>query len=167
MDKRFTSSEKGKGRVPSPQTNGYQTYSPRPALPENQKSNSAKEVNGRNGQAEQPKAKANSATHAAINPAATDNLSQVDKAFAQRVEANNLKPVLGRDIKGLYPIWSHTRRGLQSALEYMRNPIKTTGGSVDISPGGLARGIILEGAPASDLAFWGQGVEGGTFLLPM
>jgi hypothetical protein len=164
-EKRFSSMEKGKGRIPSPPPNGTQSYINRPVHPENQNREAAtKNSNGHHGEPPKPNPPT---THVTINPAAIGNLSPTDKAFAERVEANNRKPVLGRNIKGLCPVWSNTRRGLQSALEYMRNPIKTAGASVDISPGGMARGIILEGQTPSDLAYWGENEEGGTLILPM
>jgi hypothetical protein len=164
-EKRFSSMEKGKGRIPSPPPNGTQSYINRPVHPENQNREAAmKNSNGHHGEPPKPNPPT---THVTINPAAIGNLSPTDKAFAERVEANNRKPVLGRNIKGLCPVWSNTRRGLQSALEYMRNPIKTAGASVDISPGGMARGIILEGQTPSDLAYWGEQEEGGTLILPM
>ena len=163
-EKRFSSTEKGKGRIPSPPPNG-QPYINRPIHPENQNREVAmKNSNGHHGEPPKPNPPT---THVTINPAAIGTLSQVDKAFAERVEENNRKPVLGRNIKGLCPVWSNTRRGLQSALEYMRNPVKTAGASVDISPGGMARGIILEGQTPSDLAYWGEKEEGGTLILPM
>jgi hypothetical protein len=157
--------EKGKGRIPSPPPNGTQSYINRPTYPENQNREVAiKNSNGHHGEPPKPNPPT---THVTINPAAIGALSTIDKAFAERVEANNRKPVLGRNIKGLCPVWSNTRRGLQSALEYMRNPIKTAGASVDISPGGMARGVILEGQTPSDLAYWGEKEEGGTLILPM
>jgi hypothetical protein len=162
-EKRFSSMEKGKGRIPSPPPNGTQSYINRPTHPDNQHREVAtKNSNGHHGEPPNPPT-----THVTINPAAIGNLSPTDKAFAERVEANNRKPVLGRNIKGLCPVWSNTRRGLQSALEYMRNPVKTAGASVDISPGGMARGVILEGQTPSDLAYWGEKEEGGTLILPM
>jgi hypothetical protein len=161
-EQRYTPMQKGKGRAPSPPTNGYQPYTSRPMPTDNQRRDTpAKSSNGTNGTEESHKS-----THVAINPLAKLPLSAIDKAFAERVEANNLKPKL-KDMNGPCPVWSNTRKGLQSALDYMRNPVKTAGASVDINPGGMARGVILEGQIPSDLAYWGQGTEGGTLILPM
>jgi hypothetical protein len=109
----------------------------------------------------------NTAMVSAINPLAADiPLSQADQAFADRMEANRLKPNVGIT-KGPCPVWSYTRRGLQSTLDYLRKPTKTGGASVNIGPGGMARGVILEGQAPSDLTFWGSGLNGGTLMLPM
>lgn len=166
-EKRYSSMEKGKGRIPSPPPNGTHAHINRHIHPENQNSYiPARHGTGTNGAAEVPKTNVPT-PHVTINPLATLPLSQIDQDFEERVKVNSAKPVLGRDIKGRCPVWANTRRGLQSALEYMRNPIKTAGASVDISPGGMARGIILEGETPSALAFWGKGEEGGTLILPM
>lgn len=94
-------------------------------------------------------------------------LSKEDQAYFDRVTANRSRPSLGGRMKGPCPVWSNTRRALLSSVEYMANPVRTIGASVAIGPGGMARGIILEGQAPSDLTYWGKGSTGGTLLLPM
>ena len=70
-------------------------------------------------------------------------------------------------MKGPCPVWANTRRALLSSVDYLTNTVKTSGASVDVGPGKMARGIILEGKTPSDLHFWGRRGSGGTLLLPM
>lgn len=64
------------------------------------------------------------------------------------------------------PVWSNTRKALQSAVEYLRAPSRTGGASVDIGPGGMARGVILEGKAPTDLDMWTLN-KYKSLLLPM
>lgn len=98
-------------------------------------------------------------------PTRTLPVTADDKAYFQRVDANKARPPLS-DMCGPCPVWSNTRRGLQSAVQYLRNPGRTGGASVDIGPGGLARGVILEGQTPTDLVLWDV-EDVWTFLLPM
>jgi hypothetical protein len=167
-EKRFTSTEKGKGKVPdAPYANGHQPLIRQtPSDPQKRTSTPAK-VNGEGEAQIRDKAKSTTPVPSAINPAAAGlPLSHADQAFADRMEVNRNKIPLG-NMKGPCPVWSNTRKGLQSALEYMRNPTKTGGASVDISPGGMARGVILEGQSPSEIMYWGNEENAGTLMLPM
>ncbi|OWT42197.1 hypothetical protein C362_00569 [Cryptococcus neoformans Bt1] len=86
-----------------------------------------------------------------------------DELYFARLKANELKPALS-DTRGLCPVWAQTRRGLQAALEYFREPKRTSGASVDISGGGVARGVLLEGAVEAQGVYWGQGERIGTIM---
>lgn len=169
-EKRFTPTEKGKGKAPdAPYANGHQPLNrSTPSKLEIKKHlPTPAKVNGEGEAQNRDKAKSTTPVPSAINPAAAGlPLSHADKAFADRMEVNRNKTPLG-NMKGPCPVWSNTRKGLQSALEYLRNPTKTGGASVDISPGGMARGLILEGQSPSDVTYWGNGVNAGTLMLPM
>lgn len=92
-------------------------------------------------------------------------VSPDDERYHERVEANAKKPPLVK-MKGPCPVWAHTRRALQSALGYLRNPVKTVGASVEIE-GGIAKGVILEGEPPGEKHYWGTGPLAGTILTSM
>jgi hypothetical protein len=94
-------------------------------------------------------------------------LSAEDKAYNERLEINRGRPSLGGKMKAACPVWSNTRRALLSSVDYLTNAVKTGGASVDVGPGKMARGIILEGRAPSDLHYWGRGEQGGTLMLPM
>ena len=92
-------------------------------------------------------------------------LTAEDKAYFERVEVNKSKHLLS-DMRYPCPVWSNTRKGLQNAVEYLRNPSRTGGASVDIGPGGMARGVILEGKAPTDLDMWTV-QKHRSLLLPM
>lgn len=71
--------------------------------------------------------------------------------------------------RGIPPFWANRRRALQSALPSFRDHIKTDGALVDIAPSGVARGVILEGAPheTTEAHFFGTGERAGTILTNM
>nr|XP_018264086.1 uncharacterized protein I303_03964 [Kwoniella dejecticola CBS 10117]OBR86244.1 hypothetical protein I303_03964 [Kwoniella dejecticola CBS 10117] len=98
-------------------------------------------------------------------PLSTDlPLSRADQAYFARLEENAKKPPL-RDMYGPCPVWAKTRKSLQSAAEYLRDPKRTAGASVEIGAGGLARGVILEGeVPGAQGIFWGTGKDAGTII---
>lgn len=85
-------------------------------------------------------------------------LSKADEEYFRLLEENAQKPPL-RDMRGACPVWSHTRRALCSATEYLRNPIRSEGASVEVGKGGVARGVILEGRPPGDRTYWGTTME--------
>lgn len=93
-------------------------------------------------------------------------LSPEDQAYFDRIEENGKKPRLS-EMRATCPVWSTTRKGLQAAAEYLRNPSKTAGASVEIGVGGVARGVILEGVPPSSRCFWGVQEDAGTIMVPM
>lgn len=73
------------------------------------------------------------------------------------------------DPRGIPPFWAGRRRALQAALPYFRNPIRTDGAAVDIGPSGVARGVILDGAPNESVEahFFGTAERAGTILTNM
>lgn len=89
-----------------------------------------------------------------------------DKAYFARLDANARRPPLS-DMKGPCPVWGKTRRALQSTAEYLRQPVKTIGASVEIGVGGIARGVILEGQIPRQGVFWGEGEQAGTIITYM
>ena len=93
-------------------------------------------------------------------------LCAADKLYFARLEENAKRPALN-DMKGPCPLWAKTRKALQSVAEYLRDPGKTIGACVDIGVGGVARGVILEGAAHEQRAFWGTGAEAGTIITSM
>jgi hypothetical protein len=90
-------------------------------------------------------------------------LSLADQAYANRELENSMKPQRTK-MKGPCPVWAKTRRALLSTLEYMQNPRRVEGGSVEIGSGGIARGIILEGVAPGQGTYWGVGKEAGTIV---
>lgn len=93
-------------------------------------------------------------------------LTADDRAYFARLDDNARRPPL-LDMKGFCPIWSKTRRALQSAAEYLRQPVKTVGASVEIGVSGVARGVILEGQTPQQGSFWGSGRQAGTIITSM
>lgn len=91
-------------------------------------------------------------------------MTKDDEAYFARVEANAARPAL-RDMRGACPVWALKRRDLSAAAEYLRDPKKTEGGSVEIGVGGLARGVILEGVAPGQGTFWGKGAQAGTIVV--
>jgi hypothetical protein len=96
----------------------------------------------------------------------TTAITPEETAFLSRVAKNAAKPAL-KDMKGTCPIWSNTRKALQSAAEYLRDPVKTQGASVHIGVGGVARGLILEGEIQDTGVYWGEGEQAGSILTYM
>ncbi|WVW83383.1 hypothetical protein I302_105402 [Kwoniella bestiolae CBS 10118] len=91
-------------------------------------------------------------------------LSRADQEYFARLEVNAKRPPL-MDMYGPCPVWAKTRRSLQAACEYLREPRKTVGASVEIGVGGIARGIILEGEiPDAQGIYWGKGKDTGTII---
>ncbi|KIR58584.1 hypothetical protein I314_05423 [Cryptococcus bacillisporus CA1873] len=90
--------------------------------------------------------------------------SSDDELYFARLKANGLKPPLLSSTYGACPVWAKTRRGLQAALEYFRELKRTSGASVDISGGGVARGVLLEGSVEAQGVFWGEGERMGTII---
>ena len=99
-------------------------------------------------------------------PKADPTLSADDRAYFARVEANSQKAWL-KSMKGACPVWADTRRALCSAVDYLKEPTKTVGASVDMGKGGVARGVILEGQPLGQGGFWGKGSQAGTIVCSM
>ena len=93
------------------------------------------------------------------------SLNAADRLYFARIYQNSQRLPL-RDMKGLCPVWAKTRRALQSAADYLREPVKTIGASVHIGVGGIAQGIILEGQ-AGQGTFWGTGEQAGTIVTSM
>jgi len=93
-------------------------------------------------------------------------LTAGDRAYFARIEQTALRPPLS-DMKGPCPVWAKTRHALQSAAEYLRQPVKTVGASVGIGAGGVARGVILEGQAPGQGVFWGRGKQAGTIVTSM
>jgi hypothetical protein len=93
-------------------------------------------------------------------------MTKDDEAYFARVEANAARPAL-RDMRGACPVWALKRRDLSAAAEYLRDPKKTEGGSVEIGVGGLARGVILEGVAPGQGTFWGKGAQAGTIVVAL
>lgn len=91
--------------------------------------------------------------------------SDDDVRYRAAVAANDERPPL-TDMRGFCPAWADRRRGLFGAAEYLRNPVPTTGASVDIGASGLARGVVLEGQP-SQPGWWGEGARTGTIVAAM
>ncbi|OCF35309.1 hypothetical protein I316_02855 [Kwoniella heveanensis BCC8398] len=90
-------------------------------------------------------------------------ITPADRAYLDRLEANNRKPPL-TNMNGPCPVWAKTRRALQSAVEYLRDPKQTAGGSVELGVGGIARGLILEGDVGAQGLYWGTGEHSGTII---
>ncbi|WVQ78260.1 hypothetical protein IAT38_000344 [Cryptococcus sp. DSM 104549] len=90
-------------------------------------------------------------------------LSSTDQRYFARLDANTRKAPLA-EMLGPCPVWAKTRRSLQAAVEYLREPSKTAGASVDIGVGGIARGVILEGMADAQGIYWGQGDNVGTIM---
>ncbi len=63
-------------------------------------------------------------------------------------------------MSGQCSLWAVTRRALQGAAEYLRNPVMTDGASVEIGEGGIARGVILEGQEPEPKGYWGGAEDG-------
>ena len=99
-------------------------------------------------------------------PPPRPTLSASERAYNERVRLNKLKPVL-KDMRGGYPMWARTRRSLMTMAEYLRNPIRTDGASVDIGHGEIARGVILEGEAPGRPGFWSQDKWAGTIVASM
>jgi hypothetical protein len=99
-------------------------------------------------------------------PTADPPISADDRAYYARVEANNRKEGL-RGMKGECPVWADTRKELCAAVEYLRDPRKTAGASVEVGKGGIARGVILEGQAPAQEGFWGRGERAGTIVCSM
>jgi len=93
-------------------------------------------------------------------------LTADDRAYFSRIDANNARPPLA-DMRGSCPVWANTRQALQAAAEYLRQPVKTVGGCVQIGVGGVARGVILEGQTPGQGTFWGSGTQAGTILISL
>ena len=89
-----------------------------------------------------------------------------DRLYFARLDQNCQRLPL-RDMKGLCPVWAKTRRALQSAADYLRQPVKTVGASVHVGVGGIARGVILEGQAAGQGTYWGTGKRAGTIVTSM
>ncbi|WWC85264.1 uncharacterized protein L201_000126 [Kwoniella dendrophila CBS 6074] len=91
-------------------------------------------------------------------------LSKTDREYFSRLEDNARKSPL-TDMRGPCPVWAKTRRSLQVAAEYFRNPTSSAGASVEIGAGGIARGVILEGeVMGAQGLFWGQGKDTGIIM---
>ncbi|WWD15727.1 hypothetical protein CI109_100149 [Kwoniella shandongensis] len=90
-------------------------------------------------------------------------LSPADQHYFARLEENTRRPPLF-DMNGPCPVWAKTKRALQAAAEYLRDPRKTAGGSVEIGVGGVARGVILEGVAEAQGIFWGTQADAGTII---
>ncbi|WRT66916.1 uncharacterized protein IL334_003881 [Kwoniella shivajii] len=91
-------------------------------------------------------------------------MTLMDQAYFSRLEVNARRPPLS-DMNGPCPVWAKSRRALQVAAEYLREPKKTAGASVEIGVGGIARGVILEGKViGAQGVFWGKGREAGTIV---
>lgn len=93
-------------------------------------------------------------------------MTKADEEYFRLLEENAKKPGL-REMTSPCPVWSHTRRALCSATEYLRNPIRSEGASVEVGEGGIARGVILEGKPPGRATYWGTGKEAGSMLSNM
>ncbi|KAJ9107684.1 hypothetical protein QFC21_001144 [Naganishia friedmannii] len=89
-----------------------------------------------------------------------------DAKYEARLQSNEQRTPLVTQFKTPAPVWALKRRGLTSALEYYRDPIATTGGSVCIGEAGFARSIMLEGSLGDGYGFWGTGKSVGTFVVP-
>lgn len=98
-------------------------------------------------------------------PLRPEDVVDKDTSYRDAVVANDAREALG-DMRGFCPAWTDRRRALFTAAEYLRNPISTTGASVDIGASGLARGVILEGHTISP-AYWGEGRMAGTIVAPI
>ncbi|WVQ98537.1 hypothetical protein IAU59_005663 [Kwoniella sp. CBS 9459] len=90
-------------------------------------------------------------------------ISPADQAYFDRLQANAQKRPL-TDMNGPCPVWGKTKRALQNTVEYLREPMETIGGSVEIGAGGLARGVILEGDVNAQGLYWGTGEHAGTII---
>lgn len=99
-------------------------------------------------------------------PTADPAMTANDRAYFARIEANDRKEGL-KAMKGECPVWADTRKALCSAVEYLRNPSKTVGASVEVGKGGIARGVILEGQAPGSKTFWGRGERAGTIVCSM
>ncbi|ORY25750.1 hypothetical protein BCR39DRAFT_543219 [Naematelia encephala] len=93
-------------------------------------------------------------------------LTADDKAWQARVQANAAKPPLA-NLDGNYPIWANTRAALRDATTYLRDPVKTVGGSVEIGTGGIARGVLLEGKADPMWAYWSTDESSRYLCLPL
>lgn len=87
-----------------------------------------------------------------------------DEAYAARVRDNEARKP--QPSEGVPPVWASKRRGLTSAVEYYREPMRTAGGSVYVSEG-VARGVVFEGKLGDGYGFWGTGKSVGTFVVPL
>jgi hypothetical protein len=88
-----------------------------------------------------------------------------DEFDEARLQENIGRPAHPSD--GVPPVWASKRRGLTTALEYYRDPIRTSGGSVYVAPGGVARCVVFEGKLGDGYGFWGSGKSVGTFVVPL
>lgn len=87
-----------------------------------------------------------------------------DPDYQARLAENEARPSLP---DGCVPaVWASKRRGLTSALEYYGRPIRTTGGTVHVGEGDIARAVMLEGSLGEGYGFWGTGKSVGTFVVP-
>lgn len=89
--------------------------------------------------------------------------TSADAAYFERIDRNARRPLLASQ-RSACPVWAKTRKALQAATEYLRNPVRTDGGSVEIGVGGVARGVILEGDASGCGTFWGESDHYGTIV---
>lgn len=105
-----------------------------------------------------------SSTEATAAPA--QPMSAADRAYVERLQRNAEQPYL-TEMSGQCSLWAVTRRALQGAAEYLRNPVMTDGASVEIGEGGIARGVILEGQEPGPKGYWGERKMAGTMFCAM
>ena len=89
-----------------------------------------------------------------------------ERAFHARIEANNQRPRL-TDMSGSCPVWAHSKKALEAAVEYLRQPVKSIGASVEVGAGGMARAVLLEGQAPDQHTYWRMDSSGGTILTSM
>ncbi|ORX39673.1 hypothetical protein BD324DRAFT_678783 [Kockovaella imperatae] len=86
-----------------------------------------------------------------------------DRDMMHRIQVNAAKGRLS-DMSGACPVWANSKRTLEVAVEYLRQPVRTDGASVQVGVGGIARGVILEGEPPDDRTFWQMDQSPGTII---
>ena len=89
-----------------------------------------------------------------------------ERAFNARIDANNQRPRL-TDMSGSCPVWANSKRALEAAAEYLRQPIKSIGASVEIGAGGMARAVLFEGEAPDRHTSWRMDNAGGTIVMSM
>lgn len=90
-----------------------------------------------------------------------------DTDYLARIQENESRAPLPVHPAVVPPVWASKRRGMTSALEYYGRPVKTTGGTVHVGPGDVARCVLFEGSLGEGYAFWGTGKSVGTFVVPL
>ncbi|KAL7422135.1 hypothetical protein Q5752_002778 [Cryptotrichosporon argae] len=85
-----------------------------------------------------------------------------DEAYFARVRRAETLPEI--EHRADCSVSATNRRALQAVADWLRAPIATAGASVYADKSRIARGVILEGTPPGQGAYWGEGASAGTIV---